>query len=92
MQMDCYHMQIMEGDLAVTLKQYAPHCGHVQIASVPKRSEPDSGEVNYPYLFQWLDEIGYVGWIGCEYRPDGNTVEGLTWFKNLSGPKVPAHA
>ncbi len=92
MQMDCYHMQIMEGDLAVRLKQYAPHCGHVQIASVPKRNEPDSGEVNYPYLFQWLDEIGYIGWIGCEYRPAGNTVEGLTWFKNLSGRKVLAHA
>ena len=81
MQMDLYHMQIMEGDLAMKLTKYAAHCGHVQIASVPKRNEPDTGEVNYPYLYDHLDQIGYGGWIGCEYRPAGNTVQGLGWFR-----------
>lgn len=83
MQMDCYHMQIMEGDLAVRLKQYACVCGHVQIAGAPSRNEPDLGEVHYPYLFELLDEMGYDGWIGCEYRPAGSTMEGLSWFRNL---------
>jgi hydroxypyruvate isomerase len=85
MQMDLYHMQIMEGDLAVKLSKYAPHCGHVQIAGVPKRNEPDTGEVNFDYLYDHLDQIGYRGWVGCEYRPAGNTVEGLAWFNELSG-------
>jgi hydroxypyruvate isomerase len=84
MQMDLYHMQIMEGDLATKLTQYAPHCGHVQIASAPKRNEPDTGEVNYAFLFEHLDAIGYSGWVGCEYRPAGSTVDGLNWFRNLS--------
>jgi hydroxypyruvate isomerase len=78
-------MQIMEGDLAVKLSKYAPHCGHVQIAGVPKRNEPDTGEVNFDYLYDHLDQIGYRGWVGCEYRPAGNTVEGLAWFNELSG-------
>jgi hydroxypyruvate isomerase len=81
MQMDLYHMQIMEGDLAMKLTKYAAQCGHVQIASVPKRNEPDTGEVNYQYLYEHLDQIGYSGWVGCEYRPAGNTVEGLAWFR-----------
>jgi hydroxypyruvate isomerase len=81
MQMDLYHMQIVEGDLAMKLRQYAPYCGHIQIAGVPDRHEPDTGEVNYPYLFRLLDEIGYKGWIGCEYRPAGKTVDGLGWFQ-----------
>lgn len=84
MQMDLYHMQIMEGDLAAKLIQYAPHCGHVQIASVPGRNEPDAGEINYPFLFEHLDAIGYTGWVGCEYRPAGSTLDGLKWFRNLS--------
>jgi hydroxypyruvate isomerase len=84
MQMDLYHMQIMEGDLATKLSKYAPHCGHVQIAGVPKRNEPNTGEVNFAYLYNHLDEIGYRGWVGCEYRPAGNTVEGLAWFNELS--------
>jgi len=83
MQMDLYHMQVMEGDLAMKLSKYAAHCGHVQIASVPKRNEPDSGEVNYPYLFAHLDQIGYTGWVGCEYRPAHTTLEGLGWFRQL---------
>jgi hydroxypyruvate isomerase len=80
MQMDCYHMQIMEGDLAVKLRKYAPHCGHVQVAGVPERHEPDTGEVRYSYVFDLLDSIGYEGWVGCEYRPAGKTVDGLGWF------------
>ncbi len=81
MQMDCYHMQIVEGDLATKLKKYAARCGHIQIAGVPGRHEPDNGEINYFYIFQLLDEIGYVGWIGCEYRPAEGTLEGLGWFR-----------
>jgi 2-dehydrotetronate isomerase len=84
MQMDCYHMQIMEGDLAVKLRKYAPQCGHVQVAGVPQRHEPDSGEVRYSYLFDVLDEISYSGWVGCEYRPAGQTRDGLDWFRNRS--------
>lgn len=88
MQMDLYHMQIMEGDLTMKLTQYAPHCGHVQIASVPRRNEPDAGEVDYPFLFEHLDAIGYSGWVGCEYRPAGATADGLNWFRSLSDRRV----
>jgi hydroxypyruvate isomerase len=83
LQMDLYHMQIMEGDLAVKLSKYAPHCGHIQVAGVPKRNEPNTGEVDYQFLYEHLDTLGYGGWIGCEYRPAGNTVEGLGWFKQM---------
>ncbi|MGC2162781.1 MAG: 2-oxo-tetronate isomerase [Silvibacterium sp.] len=88
MQMDLYHMQIMEGDLTMKLTQYAPHCGHVQIASVPKRNEPNTGEVNYKFLFQHLDAIGYNGWVGCEYRPASSTVDGLNWFEPFRSTNV----
>jgi hydroxypyruvate isomerase len=84
MQMDLYHMQVMEGDLAMKLKHYAPHCGHIQIAGCPDRHEPDSGEVRYEYLLRLIDELGYVGWVGCEYRPVGRTTDGLDWFRSLS--------
>lgn len=84
MQMDCYHMQIMEGDIAVKLRKYAPYCGHVQVAGVPERHEPDIGEVRYSYLFDLLDEIDYSGWIGCEYRPAGKTADGLGWFHDCA--------
>jgi len=80
MQMDLYHMQVMEGDLATSLKHYAQQCGHVQIAGCPERHEPDTGEIRYEYLFRLLDEIGYAGWLGCEYRPAGKTTDGLKWF------------
>jgi hydroxypyruvate isomerase len=79
-QMDLYHAQIVEGDLAMKLKKYIAQIGHIQIASVPDRHEPDEGEVNYPYLFKLIDELGYAGWIGCEYRPRGRTEDGLAWF------------
>lgn len=80
-QMDFYHAQIMEGDLTMTFEKYFKDIGHIQIASVPNRNEPDDGEVNYPFIFKMLDEVGYQGWVGCEYRPKGNTVDGLTWFR-----------
>ena len=79
-QMDFYHTQIVEGDIAMKFRQHFDGIGHVQIASVPARNEPDDGEVNYPYLFALLDELGYEGWIGCEYRPRGRTEEGLGWL------------
>jgi hydroxypyruvate isomerase len=81
MQMDMYHMQIVEGDIATKLRRYASFCGHVQIAGVPERNEPNIGEVNYPYLFQVLDETGFDGWIGCEYHPVASTQDGLGWIK-----------
>jgi len=87
-QMDLYHCQIVEGDLAMKIRQYLPtgRVGHLQIAGVPERHEPDVGEVNYPYLFRLLDQLGYDGWIGCEYRPARGaaahaTSEGLGWMK-----------
>ncbi len=87
-QMDLYHCQVVEGDLAMKIRQYLPtgRVGHVQIAGVPQRNEPDVGELNYPYLFSVLDEMGYSGWIGCEYRPratpdQGGTSAGLGWLK-----------
>ncbi|NMG73632.1 2-oxo-tetronate isomerase [Aromatoleum diolicum] len=83
-QMDFYHVQIMEGDIAMTLKKHFDHVGHIQIASVPARNEPDDGEVNYRYLFRLLDELGYAGWVGCEYRPRGRTEDGLGWLKTLN--------
>jgi len=79
-QMDLYHCQIVEGDLASRIRQFLPGVGHMQIAGVPHRHEPDLGEVNYPFLFTLLDELGYEGWIGCEYRPRGKTSAGLGWL------------
>lgn len=80
-QFDLYHAQIMEGDLSVKLKQYVDGVGHVQIAGVPDRHEPDEGELHYPHLFALLDALGYNGWVGCEYRPRAGTSEGLGWLK-----------
>lgn len=85
-QMDLYHCQIVEGDLAAKLRQYLPsgRVGHLQIAGVPDRGEPDVGEVNYPYLFELIDALGYAGHIGCEYRPRAGTTAGLGWFRAWS--------
>lgn len=80
-QMDFYHCQIMEGDLARRLQKHFNGVGHVQIAGVPDRHEPDQGEVNHPYLFEQLDALGYDGYIGCEYRPAGQTSAGLAWVR-----------
>ncbi|MDR1827942.1 MAG: hydroxypyruvate isomerase family protein [Methylobacteriaceae bacterium] len=80
-QFDIYHCQVAEGDVATRLRRDLPHIGHIQIAGVPDRHEPDKGELNYEWLFHYLDEIGYKGWIGCEYNPAGDTSQGLGWFK-----------
>ena len=80
-QMDLYHCQIVEGDVAMKVRKYMPGVSHMQIAGVPERHEPDIGEVNYPYLFDVIDELGYDGWIGCEYRPRNGTSAGLGWAK-----------
>jgi len=82
-QMDLYHCQVMEGDVATKLRQYIPtgRVGHLQIAGVPERHEPDVGELNHPYLFALLDELGYTGHVGCEYRPRAGTSAGLGWWR-----------
>ena len=82
-QMDLYHAQIVEGDLSVKLRRWLEHIGHVQIAGVPGRNEPDRGEVNYYALFELLDDLGYDGWVGCEYRPLNGTVAGLAWLDRV---------
>ena len=86
-QMDLYHCQIVEGDVAMKLRQYLPtgRVGHIQVAGVPERHEPDGGELNYPYLFELIDSLGYAGHIGCEYRPRGGTSTGLGWLAKLRG-------
>ena len=78
-QYDIYHMQRMEGELANTIKAHLPQIAHVQIADNPGRNEPGTGEINYRFLLGFLDAIGYDGWIGCEYKPRGKTVNGLGW-------------
>jgi hydroxypyruvate isomerase len=80
-QMDLYHCQIVEGDLATKIRQHIGGVGHMQIAGVPERHEPDVGELNYPYLFPLIDGLGYEGWIGCEYRPRAGTSAGLGWAR-----------
>lgn len=80
-QMDLYHCQIMEGDLAARLRRHLPQVGHIQIAGVPDRHEPDEGEVHYAWLFELIDELGYAGHVGCEYRPRRGTSEGLGWLR-----------
>lgn len=80
-QCDLYHCQIVEGDLAATLRRDIAGIGHIQIAGVPQRHEPDIGEINYPYLFALMDELKYAGWVGCEYRPRGGTSAGLGWLR-----------
>jgi hydroxypyruvate isomerase len=79
-QMDFYHAQIVEGDVSDKLPQYLPQVGHIQIAGVPGRHEPDRGDIDYRRLFESLDRLGYDGWIGCEYRPAGVTEQGLGWL------------
>ena len=79
LQYDVYHMQIMEGDLTPTIEANLDAIRHIQIADNPGRNEPGTGEINYPYLLSALDEMGYEGWIGCEYKPLTTTIEGLVW-------------
>ncbi|WP_018387635.1 2-oxo-tetronate isomerase [Ancylobacter sp. FA202] len=84
-QYDIYHMQIMEGDLARTIEANLAQIAHIQLADNPGRNEPGTGEINYPFLFRHLDAIGYEGWVGCEYKPKGETGAGLGWLKELAG-------
>lgn len=79
LQLDFYHRQIVEGGLSQAWEEYGDLVAHVQIAGVPGRFEPDVGEINYPHIYDMLDRSGYEGWIGCEYRPAGKTLEGLRW-------------
>jgi hydroxypyruvate isomerase len=90
-QMDLYHCQIMEGDLASRIRRYLPtgRVGHMQIAGVPERHEPDEGEVNYPFLFELIDALDYAGTIGCEYRPKGGTSAGLEWLRRWRENEAP---
>ena len=82
LQYDFYHMQIMEGFLAETVKANIDIISHFQIGGVPGRHEPDdTQEINYPYLFDLIDDLGFEGWVGCEYRPRAGTVEGLGWAR-----------
>jgi hydroxypyruvate isomerase len=83
LQFDIYHRQIMHGDVLTALETMMPLIGHVQIASVPKRHEPGTGELDDFRIFEHLDALGYRGYVGCEYRPRGETVAGLTWMKRL---------
>jgi hydroxypyruvate isomerase len=80
-QCDLYHLQIMEGDLSRTLEARRERIGHVQIADNPGRHEPGTGEINYPFLFEHMDRIGYQGWVGCEYKPLATTEAGLGWLR-----------
>lgn len=80
LQYDLYHAQITQGDLAHSIERYLPRIAHVQVADPPDRSEPGTGEVNFPFLFDLLDRLGYDGWIGCEYRPKAHTESGLAWL------------
>ena len=80
-QYDLFHMQIMEGDLAKTIERLLPRIGHMQLADVPGRHEPGTGEINYPWLLAEIDRLGYAGWIGCEYNPKADTTGGLAWAK-----------
>ncbi|XP_028855832.1 putative hydroxypyruvate isomerase isoform X2 [Denticeps clupeoides] len=82
LQMDVFHWQIMDGNLSRNIRKYFPIIGHVQVAQVPGRNEPDAaGELNFPYLFSLLEELGYQGYIGCEYKPAGSTDAGLKWIQ-----------
>lgn len=80
-QYDFFHMQIMEGNLAATVARLLPKIGHVQLADLPGRHEPGTGEINFDFLLGHLDRLGYAGWIGCEYNPRGDTLEGLKWAR-----------
>ena len=85
LQYDIYHMQRMEGELAATMERHLKRIGHIQIAGNPGRNEPDIGEINYPYLMQRLDALGYEGWVGAEYKPKGRTEDGLGWLRAWGG-------
>ncbi len=84
-QYDIYHMQIMEGDLARTMEANLGRIAHIQLADNPGRHEPGTGEINYPFLYEFIDRIGYSGWVGAEYKPKAGTEAGLGWFRPFAG-------
>jgi hydroxypyruvate isomerase len=79
LQFDVYHVQVTEGDITKRMEQYMPVIAHMQIADVPARNEPGTGEIGWEFVFRRIDALGYQGWVGCEYRPAGETVAGLAW-------------
>jgi 2-dehydrotetronate isomerase len=83
LQFDVYHVARSEGDVLTKLDKYRAHIGNVQIASVPARAEPDEGEIAYPVIFAALEKLKYEGWVGCEYRPRGDTDQGLGWMDRM---------
>ena len=87
LQFDIYHCQILHGDVTTRLREMMPITGHIQIASIPSRQEPDGEELNYPFLFGELDRLGYGGFVGCEYNPRGRTTDGLGWFAPYAGAR-----
>ncbi len=95
LQYDIYHMQVMQGDLVRDIERCLPRIAHVQIADNPGRNEPGTGEINYPFVLRSLERLGYTGWIGCEYKPRGATLEGLAWRDvyrrdgSMPGPLAP---
>ncbi len=84
LQFDVYHCQTTEGDITKRMELHLPVIVHMQIADVPARNEPGTGEIGWPFVFRRMDELGYTGWVGCEYRPAGDTVTGLAWRKTYS--------
>ncbi|MCX7325086.1 MAG: TIM barrel protein [Hyphomicrobiales bacterium] len=81
---DVYHVQVMEGDILCRLRSHLPHIGHIQIAAVPTRHEPDEGELNYRAILAEIDALGWQGWVGCEYKPRAGTVDGLGWREAMA--------
>ena len=87
LQYDIYHAQMMEGNLATTLQTRLPRIGHIQLADVPGRHEPGSGEINFAFLFSALVRASYAGWIGCEYLPSAGTEASLSWLNDRLKPR-----
>jgi len=85
LQFDLYHCQITEGDVTRKAAELLPYIVHMQVADTPGRNEPGTGEVNWDFVFDGIDASGYRGWIGCEYRPKGETLAGLGWFAPYRG-------
>ena len=84
LQFDVYHVQVTEGDITKRMEQHLPVIAHMQIADVPARNEPGTGEIGWDFVFARMDALGYAGWVGCEYRPAGETVAGLAWMKRFA--------
>jgi len=85
LQFDVYHVQVTEGDITKRMEQHLPVIAHMQIADVPARNEPGTGEIGWDFVFARMDALGYAGWVGCEYRPASETVAGLAWMKRFAG-------